>query len=246
VASIALGPVSLTVGNLDRSLAFWRDAVGLVETGGGDGRAALGDVLELVEAPGAPPAPRRSTGLYHVALLHPIRSALAATLASVARAGYRFSGASDHLVSEAVYLADPDGHGVELYVDRPRDTWHWRDGTVAMETLPLDLDDLLSTRRDDEPPGQAAIGHVHLKVDDLARAEAFYAGLGFDLVARYPGAAFMSRDGYHHHFGMNVWESAGAPPAPAGTAAMRAVTMHLDGVEPGQQVDPAGNVLVFR
>jgi catechol 2,3-dioxygenase len=173
-----------------------------------------------------------STGLFHVAWLHPTRTALAASLRRVAGQGWRFDGASDHGVSEALYLQDPDGLGIELYADRPRELWQRPpDGRgVAMVTLPLDLEDLLAQSAGAPPPSVppgTGVGHVHLKVSDVDRAASFYERLGFDEQARMPSAAFVSAGGYHHHIGLNSWQSAGAAPSPPGAPDLRGVTFAL-------------------
>ncbi|GAB4480105.1 MAG: catechol 2,3-dioxygenase [Anaerolineae bacterium] len=229
-----VGMVSLTVGSLERSLAFYTEVLGLrIQAWEGE-RARLGadgafDLLELVEVRGARPA-RGYTGLYHFALLVPSRRALARTLRRLAEAGWPLQGASDHLVSEALYLADPDGSGIELYRDRPRDEWPRRGGVLQMATLPLNLEALLAEA--DSPAEMApatTMGHIHLHVASIAQAEAFYAGvLGFELMQRYgASASFLSAGGYHHHIGVNTWGTQGAPPPPPGAAGLRRFTIAL-------------------
>jgi catechol 2,3-dioxygenase len=240
-----LGPVHLTVSDLERSLSFYRGAVGLepVERSGGTlslGRDAR-TLLVLTEEPGARAA-YGYAGLYHFALLVPERADLARWLAHAARDRVPLQGLSDHYVSEAIYLADPDGHGIEIYWDRPRE--HWQ-GQVAerMTTLPLDVDSLLGELAEpaaepfDGLPVGTVIGHVHLKVADIPRTIAFYRDvLGFALMAQLGGqAAFLAAGGYHHHLGANTWESAGAPPAPPGTASLRHATIVLGSREEQEQ-----------
>src|SRR5690606_19849601 len=198
-------------------------------------------LLELVEEPGARPA-RGYTGLYHFALLLPERADLARWLAHVARERVPLQGASDHFVSEAVYLADADGHGTEIYNDRPRSVW---EGRVAerMTTLPLDVDDRFGELEDprtepfDGLPAGTAMGHVHLKVATIPETVAFYRdALGFEVMAVYGSqAVFFAAGGYHHHLGANTWESAGAPRPPAGSAALRHVTVVLPDTEAREQ-----------
>jgi catechol 2,3-dioxygenase len=226
----------------------------------------------LTEETGAAPG-AGFTGLYHFALLVPERADLARWLAHAGRDQVPLTGLSDHFVSEAIYLDDPDGHGIEIYWDRPRETW---EGQVAerMTTEPLDVRSLLGEVADpaSEPfDGIAAdtvMGHVHLKVSDVPQTISFYRDvLGFGLMGTFgPSAAFLSAGGYHHHIGANVWESAGAPPPPAGTAALRHFTVVLpdeaerervlarlreSGREPEMEdagaraVDPSGNSLVL-
>jgi catechol 2,3-dioxygenase len=232
-----MGPVHLTVGSLERSLAYYRAAIGLEVVEAADGRAVLGagatELLVLVEEAGARPAPR-ATGLYHFALLLPQRADLARWLAHAIRDRVVLVGASDHFVSEALYLSDPDGHGIEIYWDRPRDVW---EGQVAarMTTLPLDIDGLLGELSDPraEPfeglPAGTTMGHVHLKVAAIDDTVAFYRDvLGFALMAQLgPRAAFLAAGGYHHHLGTNTWESAGAAQPPPGSAALRCATIVL-------------------
>jgi catechol 2,3-dioxygenase len=236
-AGTGMGPVHLTVAELERSLDYYRDAIGLRILGREDGRASLGagdrELLVLVEEAGAEQAPR-TTGLYHVAFLLPARKELARWLAHAARDHVPLGGASDHFVSEALYLRDPDRHGLEIYVDRPREVWQ---GQVAerMTSLPLDLDDLLAevdaaaAEPFDGLPDGTVVGHVHLKVANVPQTIAFYRDvLGFDLTASLgEQAAFLGAGGYHHHVGGNTWESAGASPPPPGSAALRHATVVL-------------------
>jgi catechol 2,3-dioxygenase len=232
-----LGAVHLTVSDLARSLAYYEAAVGLQVLDRDGGHAALGAdgtfLLELVEERGAEPA-AGFTGLFHFALLVPGRPDLAGWLAHAARDRVPLTGLADHFVSEALYLSDPDGHGIEIYWDRPREHW---EGQVAarMTTLALDVDSLLGELDDprsapfDGLPAGTVIGHVHLKVAEIPATVAFYRDvLGFDLMAELgPQAAFLGAGGYHHHIGANTWESRGAPAPPPGTAALRHATILL-------------------
>lgn len=223
----AIGAVALTVADLDSVQRFYEQAIGLqtLERSGSGVRLGAGDdtLVELVGDPDAPPRPQPSTGLFHLAILVPSRLELARALRRVADAGWRFTGASDHLVSEALYLNDPEGNGIEIYRDRPRSEWRYTDGQLEMATLPLDLDSLVEELSGAEsdgtpmPPG-TRIGHVHLNVGDLPASETFYGnGLGLDVTVRgYPGALFLSAGGYHHHVGLNTWAGPGAPPPPQG------------------------------
>jgi catechol 2,3-dioxygenase len=183
----------------------------------------------LDEVPGARPAPR-NTGLFHFALLVPERRELARWLAHAARTGVELTGASDHFVSEALYLRDPDLHGIEIYADRPRTMWEGQVG--RMTTEPLDLRDLLAAVEEDDAfdglPAGTTMGHVHLQVADLDETVPFYRDvLGFDLMVTIPSAAFLAAGGYHHHVGANTWNSAGAPAPPGGAAALRRATIVL-------------------
>jgi catechol 2,3-dioxygenase len=218
-----IGRVRLQVADLDRSIAYYQKVLGMRVVSRADGKAELGPhgedrvLLEIVEKEGARQVPRRGLlGLYHFAVLLPDRAALGRFIAHLAEIG-AYAGMSDHLVSEAVYLTDPDGLGIEVYADRPRESWKIADRQLQMATNPLDAEDLVAAaggRKWDGLPSGTVIGHVHFYVGDIDRAAAFYhAGLGLDkIVWSYPGALFMSAGGYHHHVGVNTW-AAGATPA---------------------------------
>jgi catechol 2,3-dioxygenase len=275
----SIGTVRLTVSDLERSREFYEQAVGLRSSERDDGTLAFGvdDERPLVELRGDESAPRldpRATGLYHLAVLVPSRRDLALALARVADARWTLDGASDHLVSEALYLSDPDGNGIEIYRDRPRSEWPRAEGDLAMDTLPLDLDSVLgelagAPERQPLAPHGTQIGHVHLKVSDIREAEAFYSGLlGFDVMVRgYPGALFVSAGGYHHHIGMNTWQSAGAGAPPPGAVGLRNFEITLPNAQELERVlervnaagvevqedhdgylihDPSGNGVVLR
>jgi catechol 2,3-dioxygenase len=234
-AATHVGAVHLSVADLERSIGYYESAIGLrVHRRDGD-RVALGtggdDLLVLREEPGARPV-RGASGLYHFALLVPERADLARWLAHAARERVPLVGMSDHYVSEAIYLSDPDEHGIEVYWDRPRDVW---EGKVAerMTTLPLDVADLLGVLDDPraEPfetlaPG-TVMGHIHLRVAEIPATAAFYCdALGFGLMAAFGAqAAFMSAGGYHHHLGANTWESRGAGQAAPGHATLERATI---------------------
>jgi catechol 2,3-dioxygenase len=232
------GPVRLRVADLDSQREFYERAIGLSPIDSGDGVARLGSdgtpVVELDHRADAPARPPRTTGLFHLAILVPDRAALAAALARAVRAGGRISGASDHLVSEALYINDPEGNGIEIYRDRPRAEWERDGGEIRMSTLPLDVDGLLAELREDEPdsamPDGTRVGHVHLNVADLDAAERFYSGLlGFDVTVRgYPGALFLSTGGYHHHVGVNTWAGPGAPAPAAGSRGLEWFELSVD------------------
>ncbi|SCY78089.1 VOC family protein [Microvirga guangxiensis] len=218
-APMRIGTVALTVRDLDTVSRFYQQVIGLtpIETGTSLVRLGVGDtvLLELRHDPDAPLASRRAAGLFHTAFLLPNRTDLAQWLLNAAERGVALQGASDHLVSEAIYLADPEGNGIEVYWDRPSETWAWQDGMVAMDTLALDLNGLVATVKSREWTGLplgSLIGHVHLQVGALDASERFYAGLlGFEVMTRYPGATFLGSGGYHHHLGTNIWNSRGAP-----------------------------------
>ncbi len=228
---ITIGPVSLTVADLSRSVAFYTERLGFRVHVEGKGTARLGagaaDLLVLIESQDARRLPW-STGLFHFAVLLPSREALARSLARLVETRTPLQGAADHLVSEALYLADPEGNGIELYRDRPREGWVWEDGAVKMTTDPLDLDSLFDEGKAMGSawrglPEGTMLGHVHLRVADIASAEGFYCEvLGLDLTARYGTmASFVSAGGYHHHVAFNTWSGIGAPPAPVGAAGLR-------------------------
>jgi catechol 2,3-dioxygenase len=235
----SIGKVRLRVADLDDLTTFYERVVGLqaVARGGEVTRLGAADgepLIELVGAPDAPPAPSFSTGLFHLAILVPERAELALSLQRVAAAGWRLTGASDHLVSEALYLQDPEGNGIEIYRDRPREEWRRNGDELAMATLPLDIESILGEL--DSSEGQAngmprgtTMGHVHLQVADIPAAERFYnRALGLDVTVRsYPGALFLSAGGYHHHIGLNTWQSEGAPPPPEGSLGLDRYELEL-------------------
>jgi catechol 2,3-dioxygenase len=275
----SIGSVRLTVSDLEASRRFYEDALGLRATDQDYGTLALGvagerALVELRSDVSAPPLDRRATGLFHLAILMPSRRDLAFALARLAEANWPLDGASDHLVSEALYLSDPDGNGIEIYRDRPREEWREVDGQLQMSTLPLDLRGLLSElagteRLEPAAPSGTRMGHVHLQVSDLKPSEAFYSGiLGFDVVVRgYPGALFVSAGGYHHHVGLNTWHSRGAAPPAPGAIGLRNYEILLPQPEALDQVldrvrgagidtqpqgdgtlirDPSGNGIILR
>lgn len=222
-----LGRVTLAVSDLARSAAWYARVLGLTPVSRDALHAVLGDLsgnplVELREETGARPAPRHGRlGLYHFAVLVPDRASLGRFVAHLAATGTR-AGMSDHLVSEAIYLNDPDGLGIEVYADRPRDTWSSHGSELVMATNPLDVEDLLRAAGNEVWQGMPAgtqVGHVHLHVGDLQGASDFYhQALGMDAVVRgYPGALFLSAGGYHHHLGTNTW-AGNAPSAVAGEA----------------------------
>jgi catechol 2,3-dioxygenase len=234
----SIGFTTLTIANLDRSLTFYKEVLGFQVLKHDGQMAVLGatenqPLLVLVEQANASPKPHSTTGLYHFAILVPSRADLGRSLARLAEMGYRLDGASDHLVSEALYLSDPDGNGIEIYRDRPRSEWHWRSNQIQMATERLDLKGVLRAAEDDAQPWnglapQTTIGHMHLQIADIRQGEAFYHGiLGFDITVALPGALFLSAGGYHHHIGLNTWNSRGAPRPPANSAGLRYFTITL-------------------
>jgi catechol 2,3-dioxygenase len=277
-SATSLGTVTLTVNDLDGVARYYSEAIGLRELGRGSDQVDLGvegndrALVRLVADPDAPPRPPRTTGLFHLAVLVPSRAALARALHRVTAAGQRFTGASDHLVSEALYLDDPEGNGIEIYRDRPRNEWNFPNGELEMATLPMDLEGVLASAPEGEtddglPPG-TGIGHVHLQVARIPDADSFWiGGVGFDPVVRsYPGALFVSAGGYHHHVGLNTWAGVGAPAPPprarglrdfeillpsAGALAETVARLEAAGIELGEAdgsvvvADPSGNRAVL-
>jgi catechol 2,3-dioxygenase len=237
-ATLRLGAVHLTVSDLESSVAFYRGALGLRLHRREKAVAAMGtggeeDLVVLHEEPGARRAGRHA-GLYHYALLYPSRMELARAALRLVATRTPIQGASDHGTHEAIYLRDPDGNGIELAADRPRDVWPdlanpgWDGGP-----RPLDLDGLLALVAGEEPRREAGsglvVGHVHLHVGDIERGLSFYRDvLGFERMFSMPTAAFVAAGGYHHHLGFNVWRGEGVSPAPAGRVGLRHWTIVLD------------------
>jgi catechol 2,3-dioxygenase len=235
-AALRMGAVELTVTALDRSVHFYETAIGLALLSRDDGRATLGagdnTLLVLVEDPDASRAGRHS-GLYHFALLMPSRLELARAAARLAITRTRISGASDHGISEAIYLPDPDDNGIELAADRGREHWgDLRDPTFAGGPEPLDLAGLMSLVEGEAPHPHVdpatTVGHVHLHVGDIEHGLAFYRDvIGFEVMTLLDSAAFVAAGGYHHHLGFNIWRGRGAPPVPAGVVGLRHWTIVL-------------------
>ena len=242
-----VGMVTLKVADLPRSLAFYGGQLGLRVLSHGEGRATLGAgdraLVALEEVRGAQPQPPRSTGLFHAAILFPDRRSLGIKIAQLASTGTAL-GQGDHLVSEAFYLNDPDGNGLELYRDRPRSEWEWDGGQVRMATDPVDVEGMFAeignineAIADPRIPDETRLGHMHLRVGDIPLAEKFYVDtLGFDVTARWPGALFVSAGGYHHHLGLNTWQSRGGPPAPESSAGLREFSLVLPDPEELERV----------
>jgi catechol 2,3-dioxygenase len=238
-ATLRLGAVHLTVTDLDRSVDFYESSIGLRVHHREDGVVTMGvgdeDLLILYGEPSARRAGRHA-GLYHYALLFPSRQELARAALRLAATQTPIQGASDHGTHEAIYLPDPDGNGIELAADRPRELWP-RPLEYAGGPHPLDLDGLLATIAGEVPRGKASpglvVGHIHLHVGDLERGLGFYRDvLGFELMTFMPGAAaFVAAGGYHHHLGFNIWRGEGVPPVPEGGVGLRYWTVVLDDPE---------------
>lgn len=245
--------LTLRVGDLALMESYYASALALTPLSQGDGEVVLGrggnGVVRLVHTPGLPQPSRHQAGLFHTAMLLPDEATLAATVLAAAQdPRSRFAGSSDHHVSEAFYFTDPEGNGIELYRDRPREGWWAPDGSIAMATEHLDPQRYLAAHLDeavvaDLSEREGVVGHIHLQVGDLEVAERFYVdALGFEITARYPGALFVSAGGYHHHMGMNVWNSAGAP-ARAATLGLGEVAIT---VPTRSEVEAAGERLAAR
>ncbi|MGE7186795.1 VOC family protein [Peribacillus sp. NPDC006672] len=213
-----VGEVSINVLDLKNAITFYQDIIGLQVLKKTERQAVLTTdgktpLLTLEQPADVTPKEGRTTGLYHFALLLPTRAALSNFLRHLLQTKYPF-GAADHEVSEALYITDPDGNGIEVYSDRPSTDWRWADGEVAMGTDSLDGNDLLEESNGEWSalPAGTLMGHIHLHVSDLRKTEEFYMqGLGFTVVNRYGGALFTSTGGYHHHIGLNTWNGVGAP-----------------------------------
>lgn len=228
--------VQLKTEDLERSIRFYKNSLGfqILEQDAhsakftADGKTEL---ISLVQPANVIPKQNRTTGLYHFALLLPKRSDLALLVMHLQEQGIRF-GASDHLVSEAVYFEDPDGNGIEIYADTDPSTWAWSTQGVSMDTKPLDFDDLLTSaseamQRWNGMPPDTIIGHIHLHVSQLGESEVFYTqGLGFEVVSRFRGSAlFLSTNKYHHHVALNTWHGVGAPRPPKNSAGLDFFTL---------------------
>ena len=218
LSALSLDSISLVVRHADRVVRFYTDVLGMHHLSSKGSVHLLGfgsddPVLELIEDETSMSRPGRAPGLFHVAFLYPTRAKLAAALHRLVSSGWALQGAADHGVSEAIYLADPEGNGIELYADRPKEEWPYHDGQLSMVTEHLDLEGLLAqaTKAKTDTSG-TVIGHVHLQVSSLQGADAFWVdGLGLEATQRsFPGALFASAAGYHHHLGLNTWRSKGA------------------------------------
>ena len=270
-----LDSVHLTIPDLARSVAFYQEQIGLRVHRRDEETAALGaggpDLLVL-HASASAPRVRGTSGLYHFAILVPSRVDLARALRHLAQTGTVMQGFADHSVSEALYLADPDGNGIEIYRDRPRAEWRIENGAITMGSDPLDIEGLLAEADASSwagLPDGTRMGHVHLHVAKIPESERFYVeGLGLDLILRYgASAAFLSAGGYHHHVAVNTWAGVGAPPPPPGAVGLKHVVIRVSSAEAVRAVadsldrarftfeleadqvsvkDPAGNQFIVR
>ena len=230
--------VELKVTDLEQSLKFYEEVIGFKVLDRqaskiwltADGKTAL---LSIEQPENVVPKQPKTTGLYHFALLLPRREDLGAVLRFFAENGIRI-GAGDHLVSEALYLNDPDGNGIEIYSDRPETEWKWEKGAVAMDTLGIDAQAILAAGANTEwngLPEGTVMGHIHLQVADIEEAREFYELMGFEVVTPYPGALFMSTGKYHHHIGLNTWGGAGAHPASESMTGLEAFNIIYPSIE---------------
>lgn len=232
--------IDIAVKNLDKTLNFYKNLIGfqIAESNGktiylsANGKQPY--IIGLHENPERKHPSGDSTGLYHIAIKFPGRKELAKVFLRLFENKTKFQGFSDHLVSEAIYLADPDGNGVELYTDKPKETWNWKLGQVEMDTLPLNLQVLTNSIDDDDLKSDLVhpdteIGHIHLKVSNLLKAEKFYSHLlGFKITnSGYPGALFFAAGGYHHHIGTNIWSSKNSTPPPDNSLGLQCFTIKL-------------------
>ena len=231
-APMRIGTVRIKVRDLDAVSGFYQRVMSLREMARGERTATLGTgatpLLVLEADPALAPGDRRQAGLFHTAFLMPTRADLARWVGHIAEERVRLQGASDHIVSEAFYLADPEGNGIEVYADRPVARWRDAAGDIQMTTEPLDVQDLLAAGEGSWTgfPEQGSIGHVHLQVGDTKAADGFYRDIvGFDIAADYPGASFYGSGGYHHQLAGNVWNSRGAVKRPQGMAGLDAVEL---------------------
>lgn len=227
---LRIGRLSLRVRDLGKVSDFYQRVIGLETIHQSAAKVTLGagtvPLLELLGDPSATPRNPRDAGLFHTAFLLPTRADLSRWLAHAVKLGVRLQGASDHIVSEALYLDDPEGNGIEIYADRPVSRWRDAAGQIRMATEPLDIPDLLAAGTGDWAgfPAGGTIGHVHLQVGDTGAADAFYRDvIGLDIASRYPGASFFGSGGYHHHLAGNIWNSRRAGSRPEGAAGLEVV-----------------------
>lgn len=251
---VSIAGIGLKARDAEGLSAYYRELLGLEELSRDGNQLVLGAgdraLLTIEEDKALRPDNPRDAGLFHTAFLLPERADLARWVQRAIEKRTRVDGASDHLVSEAIYLTDPEGNGIEIYSDRPASGWQWRNGEVEMATLPLDIRDLIATPGGDRPydkaPAGTVVGHVHLRVGDPAVAERWWNEImGFDTTAHYgPKAVFLSTGGYHHHIGANSWQSAGAGPRDKGRSGLSWVALKGPTEKAGQTFeDPWGTII---
>jgi catechol 2,3-dioxygenase len=240
IQGLRIERVHLRVSDADRAQRYWST---LTATEARDGSLLDTEARPMVvfrDDGISGDAPPRAAGLFHVALRFGTRAALGSALRRIAGAGVKLTGASDHGVSEALYLRDPDGLGVELYWDRPRDQW-----PQHMFTAPLDLQPILDAADGDDGVAPVDIGHVHLQASNLDDSTRFWRHqIGLDVQEAWPGAAFLSADDYHHHIGLNTWNSAGSPPALEDRPGLSRITLSARGRGDGVELDTPEGLLV--
>src|SRR5712692_5028025 len=243
--------VGLKVRDLDTSLEYYTGlGFSIVRDQHAEGAVGLGsgsqEILSLRVLPGGRPRPPRTAGLYHFAILLSDETELGSFLQHSLERRIQLAGASDHLVSQAIYLSDPEGNGIEVYADRPREQWEWKRGQIEMATLPLDAQALLKQVRSfDGFSPQTRLGHMHLNVGNLERSMAFYQTLGMDLMVGLAGQAdFLSWDGYHHHLGVNLWNGRNARPVEPGAFGIDFYEIRHSGLQPATLQDPDGVTVI--
>lgn len=247
-APLAVREVRLLVRDLPRLAAFYTTAIGLAIHEKLPDRITLGAArpfLTLATRPGLARPEPGAPGLFHTAFLLPDRRDLGDWLDHARATGLQLAGASDHVVSEAIYLDDPEGNGIEVYADRPVEAWHDAGGQLAITTRRLATRAIPRGQGWQGAPGATRIGHVHLRVADVAAAEAFWTGQGFDMMARYPGASFFGAGGYHHQIAANVWNSAGRPPLRPDAPGLATLVLEGDVAMPRTLVAPPGIAVTF-
>ncbi|KHE66992.1 VOC family protein [Halobacillus sp. BBL2006] len=270
-----VGHVEIKVSSLEKSKNFYRDILGLQILEQTDTKVSFttdgkSSILSIEQPDRVKPKPNHTAGLYHFAILLPNRTELGKVLKHFIEIDLRL-GASDHLVSEALYLNDPDGNGIEIYSDRPSDLWEWKGEEVKMAVDPLNGDDLLQGIEEkawEGLPAQTVMGHIHLHVADMSETQAFYAALGFNIVSKLGNqASFMSTGGYHHHLGLNTWNGPGVPPTPEDSVGLKSFTLIFPDIEKREEAvrkvrslgysieeglkdykteDPSGNKMILK
>ncbi len=245
-APLSVRDVTLAVQDLVGMATFYETLLGLKRFGESNAEIILGadtPFLHLVHRPDAAPKDPRAPGLFHIAFLMPTQADLAAWLHHLAELNVPLLGASDHNVSEAIYLTDPEGNGIEVYADRPMSQWHDATGTLNMPSDPLDLSRFAQAPAWTGAPAALRIGHVHLQTTDIPAAEAFWRDLGFEVMARYPGGSFFGSGGYHHQIAANIWRSRSAARPEGPVTGLTDITLSIApeaDIQPTRQIAPSG------